>query len=205
LLSRKSLKSEFYFYLYNKIMFLIIGLGNPTAKYNNTRHNLGFMVIDNLASTLKTSKTEIDSKKRVVWFKKRIKEILIGAKPLTYMNESGIAVKTLLDEFKIDPDNLVVVHDDLDLEVGRLKIKKGSSSGGHLGIESIIEKIGTRNFIRFRIGIGRPPKRKKPSEFVLEPFKKNEIEDIEFAIQKATDAIINLVKFGLEKTIGKYN
>lgn len=185
-------------------MFLIVGLGNPEYEYEYTRHNFGFLVIDALKERLIIRKPAKDSIS--VWNETKINRTnLIIAKPLTFMNESGRAVKLLLKKFKLMADNLIVVHDDLDLELGKIRIKKGSSGGGHLGVDSVIENIGTSNFIRIRLGIGRPPGRKNPAVFVLEQFKKGEKETVEFAIHKGADAILDLVKMGLEEAMNKYN
>jgi len=177
-------------------MFLVVGLGNPSSEYENTRHNFGFMAIKALAQKLEIAPQDISAEKMMAatWFKAETEGVqLIAAKPSAYMNESGLAVKNLLKKFRLEVDNLMIVHDDLDLELGQVKIKKGSSSAGHLGVESVINHLGTRDFYRVRLGIGRPPGKKDPSVFVLENFRKAEMETVEEVAFQAADAIIELV------------
>jgi len=189
-------------------MFVVIGLGNPTYEYEDTRHNFGYLLIDELISRYKVPKKDIitDSQIGVVRTEVNLENNrLILAKPLTYMNNSGLAVKNLLKKFDVSPDNLIVAYDDLDLALEQTRIKKGGSGGGHLGVDSIIENLGSQDFFRLRLGIGRPPKRIDPADFVLEPFKKAELENVQFALTKGVDAIIDLVKFGLKYVMNKYN
>lgn len=185
-------------------MFLVIGLGNPGIEYENTRHNIGFDVADELALRFSANETN-DKYTKSTYFIIKNEAQLVCAKPITFMNKSGFSVKTLLQKYDIGYDHLIAVHDDLDLELGQIKVKFGGSSGGHLGVDSIISSIGTQKFYRIRIGIGRPQGRKDPSVFVLEPFRKNEIDEKDIAIKKAADAILDIITLGLEPTMNKYN
>ncbi len=168
-------------------MILVVGLGNPGKKYEKTRHNVGARAIDEL---------EVLDLKNVIL-----------AKPKTFMNESGKAVKPLIEKYKIKPEDLIVIHDDIDLPLGKIRIVKNRGSAGHKGVESIIRELKTENFIRFRIGIqpqsGKP---KNPENFVLQKFNKEEEKIVkEEVIKKIAEASELFLKEGLEKTMTKYN
>ncbi len=183
-----------------------MGLGNPGEKYELTRHNVGFLVIDALAGRFKVDQKDVHVQKKITsWFEINDEINLVCAKPLTYMNDSGRSSKFLTNKFGIEIGNIVAIHDDLDLPLGKIRLKKGGSSGGHQGINSIVKYMGSNDFYRVRIGIGRPNGRKDPADFVLEDFKKDEITEIEFAVQRAADAILDLIKTGLEAAMSKYN
>ncbi|MEJ5226860.1 aminoacyl-tRNA hydrolase [Thermodesulfovibrio sp.] len=185
-------------------MTLIIGLGNPGRKYSQTRHNVGFMVIDNLAKRYGVSFVEK-------------KEYLIGighvdgrrialVKPQTYMNLSGVAVKKLVDKTILEnlPQSIIVIHDDLDLPVGKMKIKRNGSSGGHKGIQSIIENLGTKDFIRVKIGIGKDPGI-DVSDYVLKPFSKEQKPLVKEKILQAADSVVTILNEGVDKAMSIYN
>ena len=161
-------------------MLLIVGLGNPGSKYNQTRHNIGFMALDYLATkanaVFKASKWASELVKTSLW-----SEQLLLAKPTSYMNLSGVPVSRIASFYQISPDQIVVIHDDLDLEVGRIKIVCDRGSGGHNGIRSITEQLGTRKFIRMKIGVGRPPEHVSPASFVLSRFREEELVTIKQA------------------------
>jgi PTH1 family peptidyl-tRNA hydrolase len=158
-------------------MLLIVGLGNPGRKYVLTRHNIGFIAVDHLAEkggeAFKESKWDADLVKISLWSKP-----FLLAKPSSYMNLSGGPVSSISTYYRIPPERIVVIHDDLDLEVGRVKIVCGRGAGGHNGIKSLIEHLGTRDFIRFRVGIGRPPEKMPPASFVLSKFTDQELTAI---------------------------
>ncbi len=158
-------------------MLLIVGLGNPGRKYNQTRHNIGFMVLDYLAeeagAVFKESKWDADFVKTNLWSNPHLL-----AKPTSYMNLSGRPVNRIASYYQIEPEQIVVIHDDLDLDVGRVKIVCGRGAGGHNGIKSIIEHLGTREFIRVRVGIGRPEGQMPPASFVLSKFGNEELVNI---------------------------
>ena len=183
---------------------LIVGLGNPGLQYRYTRHNAGFMVAQALAEKL-----DINLKR--VKFRCQFGEgkpdgtPLIIAKPLTYMNESGSAVSSLLRYFKVPLERLLVIHDDLDLPLGVLRLRPGGGSAGQRGMQSITEKLGTNAFPRLRFGIGRPPGRMDPADYVLEKFGTSEQELLKMTLDQATSAALSFVRDGLEKAMNLYN
>ncbi len=173
-------------------MILIVGLGNPGKKFQKTRHNLGFRVVDKLRF-LKDKK-------------------IILAKPQTFMNLSGKAVKSLMTKYKVPPLNLWVIHDDIDLPLGKIRISKGRGAAGHKGVESIIEELKTKNFIRLRIGIQPTAAVEKPSTraklgagLVLQKFNKDEERIVKKIIKKSAEAIEFALTQGIEKTMSRYN
>jgi len=179
-------------------MWIIVGLGNPGKIYSQTRHNLGFMVVDRVAELLSFPPWK---KKNDCVFTTHKESGLMLVKPMTYMNRSGQAVAEIV---RYNPViELVVVHDDLDLPVGAIKIRQKSSSGGHKGVASIIEYLKRQDFIRIKIGIGRSGG--SVEEYVLSPFKQDEIPLIKETIQKASEAVCLLCREGLEKAQNLYN
>ncbi len=192
-------------------MLLIIGLGNPGQKFQKTRHNLGWLVLDLLQKRLReeysfsTWKKSNKFKAEVSKGKIKNKKIVL-AKPLTFMNLSGQAVKSLASFYKIKPKNLFVVHDDVDIPLGKIRIVKNRGTAGHKGIQSIIRELGTKNFARLRIGIkSGNSKPKNVEKFVLLKINGNNKKNIEEAIGKTTEAIEKIIKEGLEKTMNKFN
>ncbi len=170
-----------------KALKLLVGLGNPGREYEQTRHNVGFMVIDELAKrwNLSYNQTKFNG-----LFSSHIvgTEKVILCKPLTYMNLSGECVRPLMDYFKMDIDDLLVIYDDLDLPVGKIRLRVKGSAGGHNGIKSLIHHLGTDQFKRIRIGIGRPQNGQKVTDYVLGRFISEEQPDIQHAIIRAADA-----------------
>jgi len=192
-------------------MVIIVGLGNPGEKFKNTRHNIGFMAVDFFAKKNNFPEFELSKKynslisERPSDTAQREQNILL-AKPQTFMNESGKAVKKIISNFKFQISNLVVVHDDIDLPIGKLKIIKERGSAGNKGVESIIKNIGNENLIRFRIGI--QPKTGKPENtesFVIKNFTGEEQEIINQILSKITNALDFFIENGLEKTMNEYN
>lgn len=181
-------------------MKFIIGLGNPGKKYSKTRHNLGFMVLDNFAehNSLKWK----EYKDRAVISKGYD---FVVVKPTLFVNRSGEAIIPLIKKYNPEFDKIFVVHDDLDIDFGRTRIKKGGSSGGHNGVESIIETLGTNEFCRMRIGIGRPPSDIDAVDFVLSNFTKEEAGKMRVVILRATDAVSVFIEYGLQKTMNLFN
>lgn len=186
---------------------LLLGLGNPEKKYRFTRHNIGFMVLDAFARRYAFPAFSLAQKSHSLVAQDFIEhQKIILAKPQTFMNNSGVAVKSLTKNYKLKTKNLVVVHDDIDLPLGRIKISVGSGSAGHKGVESIIEALGTKDFARLRIGI--QPKVGKPEqveEFVIQRFSKTESQGVRQIIQNACDALDTLLTKGVEKAINEYN
>jgi peptidyl-tRNA hydrolase, PTH1 family len=183
---------------------LIAGLGNPGKEYRFSRHNLGFMVVDELARARKAGR---------FWprFNGRSASVKIGGeeiallKPYTYMNLSGESVARAMKAFRVDPEGLIVIHDDLDLAPGRLKIAFGGKSGGHKGIESIIARIGSRDFYRIRLGIGKPGSTGDGADYVLGWFEGEERETAEQMINDACAAVETLIRDGLEKAQNRFH
>lgn len=183
-------------------MWIIIGLGNPGKTYSHTRHNLGFMVVDHVAELLSFP---IWNKKNFYLFTKHnVDETrLMLVKPLTYMNRSGQAVFEII-RYSQYIEEIVVVHDDLDLPVGAIRIRKKGSAGGHKGVASIIEHLKSQDFIRVKVGIGRSESI-PVDKYVLSPFDKNEIHLVQESIKEASEAVCLLWKEGLEKAQNVYN
>lgn len=181
-------------------MWAIIGLGNPGKRYSHTRHNAGFMVIEESWTpfTLKEYPLYLAARGSIGG-----EEVLL-IEPLTFMNNSGLAVRELMRKHNIPPERLIVIHDDIDMETGRLKIRKGGSSGGHRGIESVIAETGARDFIRIKIGIGRDEDM-EPEEYVLRKFKKEEKPVIEETVETAVEAVAFILKEGLQPAMNRYN
>jgi len=188
-------------------MNLITGLGNPDKQYNNTRHNIGFKTIERLVQRTSFPKLS-KSKKFKSYLAKGIlanKEV-VCQKPTTYMNNSGRAVKKVAGYYNIPPENIVVIHDDLDLPLGEMKISKNRGHGGHNGVISVIEKLGTKNFIRIRLGIDsekRAPGQGK--KFVLQKFNKKENKTVEEVTKNAAQAIEIFLKEDLNAAMKKFN
>ncbi len=186
-------------------MILIIGLGNPGEKYKNTRHNIGFRVVDKFKKINNFPEFKLSKKFSSLaseGFVDSRKVILL--KPQTFMNKSGRAVKSLINFYKTK--DLFVVHDDIDLPLGKIKIAKSRGAAGHKGVEYIIKEVGTKNFIRFRIGIQPTNLKPKNTErFVLQKFSKEEEKVIKKVIKKTVEAIELIFKKGLEKAMSKYN
>lgn len=168
-------------------MKLIVGLGNPGSQYDRTRHNIGFEVIDQLADRFNVQLNESKYKGLYsVMHKGNQKVILL--KPLTYMNLSGDCIRPLMDYYKVPIENVVVIYDDLDLPVGRIRLRQKGSAGGHNGIKSIIQHLGTEKFNRIRIGINRPPEGMKVPNYVLGKFSKEDWHEMQSVVQTCADA-----------------
>jgi len=189
-------------------MILIVGLGNPGEKYADSRHNLGFMVLDELArKMLPLTKTKWQENKKFnsqfIIFNSQF--ILI--KPQTMMNASGFAVAKIAAFYHIEPAEIWVIHDDVDLPLGKIKIRLGGGSGGHRGIDSIIEQLGTDKFVRFRLGIGGANRGKDRllEKYVLKSFTANETSKVKQTIKKATAAIKLALDEDLEKAMNRFN
>lgn len=170
-----------------KIMKVFVGLGNPGRQYEETRHNIGFMVIDELADKWNIPLTQ--SKFKGIFGQGTVNgEKVLLVKPLTYMNLSGECVRPLLDFYKLDVEDLVVIYDDLDLPAGKLRLRQKGSAGGHNGIKSLIQHLGTQNFNRIRMGIDRPKNGPSISDYVLGKFHAEERPAIDDSVKKAAEA-----------------
>jgi len=193
------------FYFRGKVMYLLVGLGNPGEKYEKTRHNIGFLVIDKLVSRWGFS-LEKDVKTTSFvgkgFFKDR-KVCLI--KPMTFMNNSGVAIKKFVDFFKIELENILVIYDDLDLPLGKIRLRQQGSSGGHNGMKSVILHLATTKFKRLKIGIGRPKNTIPINTYVLQPFLENELVSVLDSLDKAVLAIETFILEDFNVAMTKFN
>lgn len=185
-------------------LFLLIGLGNRGRKYRNNRHNVGFMILDRLASRLGLSFDRLELK-ALVAKGQAFGSRLILAKPQTYMNESGIVVRALVRFYKVPMSNLLVAYDDVDLPFGTLRLRPSGGSAGQKGIKSIIDQLGDQSFPRLRFGIGRPPAHMEAAEYVLQDFNKAEAEQLSPLLDRAVDAILSFVENGIDRAMNLYN
>ena len=191
-------------------MIIIMGLGNPGGKFKNTRHNAGFMAVDffakknNFPEFKKSRKYELLISERPFDTAQDEQNILL-AKPETFMNESGRAAKKLTAHYKLPTENLIVVHDDIDLPLGKIKFSKKVSSAGHKGVDSIIKSLKTNNFIRLRIGVNASDEKIKAEKIVIKKLLKEESEVLQKAIEESVKALDYLVNNGLEKTMHEFN
>ena len=183
---------------------MIVGLGNPGDKYKDTRHNTGFLVIEKLAAYYSIKMKE-ESSLYLSGKGKISGEDVTLAMPVTYMNRSGDGVRELMRYYKLLPSDLVLVYDDLDLEAGQMRIKTQGGSGGHNGCASVIAAIGTEDFIRIRVGIGRPAERVDVVGYVLSRFYHAELPLIETAVENAADAVRMIVVNNIVAAMNKYN
>jgi len=183
---------------------IIAGLGNPGAAYDQTRHNLGFRVVDLLARWWKAPSFHDHGFALMTHAKLSEKEVLL-VKPLTYMNRSGIALEKIVCFSGFQTEQLVVAHDDIDLPVGRLRLRKNGGSGGHKGIQSIIERLEDNNFIRVRIGIGKPDTSGETTDYVLTRFTGPEIKIMDAVIERAAHSIEMIMSEGLISAMNTFN
>lgn len=186
-------------------MKLIVGLGNPGKIYLNTRHNIGFCVIKALSQEYKIALRKEKGIKSLSGKGKIGAEDVVLATPLTYMNLSGIAVIGLLKKYRIGFDDLLVVCDDLDLELGKLRIRPFGSAGGHRGLQSVIETLASQEFARLRIGIGRPQEDFDAALYVLKPFNRKEKTQVSQVIARAVSCCEDWVKKGITSTMNSFN
>ena len=185
-------------------MRLIVGLGNPGAQYENTRHNAGFMVLDEVAGKFGIP---VDKNKFDVRYGRGCIEnhAVMLAKPMAYMNRSGWPVQKLAAYYKINSRDLIVVHDDIDLAFGRLKIKEKGGHGGHKGLKSIINAVGEDEFVRLRIGVGRSETGGDVSDHVLGPFLKGEAKQLDAVLDLARDAVVTILTEGSRVGMNRFN
>ncbi len=190
-------------------MKLIVGLGNPGKEYASNRHNIGFMCINHFARLHRISLDKKQARARTGRGTIAGIEVLL-AKPQTYMNLSGFSVNQLAGKNQIDLADLIVVHDDLDLTLGKIRVRQGSSAAGHNGVKSLIACLGSQDFVRIRVGISRPQLGKEVSEetvkdYVLGDFDSGDRQIIDEVIQRVSDALLSLITEGLVTTMNKFN
>lgn len=185
-------------------MKLVLGLGNPGRKYERTRHNLGFLVVDQLASgnRIAVNKRKYNS---LIGDWQRDGEKVLLVKPQTYMNHSGGAVRNLFRYLPVAVKDLVVIHDDLDLPFGRIRIRQKGGAGGHRGVLSILEALGDQGFLRVRVGVGRPPQGMDPTDYLLQPFSPEEQVLLEGVVSKAAQAVETLLHKGPHRAMEAFN
>src|SRR3954451_8662737 len=185
-------------------LWLVVGLGNPGPSYAGNRHNVGFMVVDLLAERMgarfKAHKGRADTVEG-----RLAGERVVLAKPKCYMNESGGPVASLRDFFKVPVERIVVVHDELDIPFASLRLKRGGGDGGHNGLRSATSALGSKEYLRVRFGVGRPPGRQDPADFVLREWSGAERKDLGYHVDRAADAVEALLADGLEKTQNAYH
>ena len=185
-------------------LYLVVGLGNPGREYKENRHNVGFMLVDRLSVRLDARNMKVQSKAIVIstqWEGRK----LILAKPQTYMNLSGTSVQGLLHFYKLPVENLLVVHDDLDLPFGTLRIRPGGGPGGQKGVDDVIYRLGTQEYARLRIGIDRPPGRMDPAHYVLQDFPSKELIALSQILDRAADAVQTWIVEGINAAMNKFN
>lgn len=183
---------------------LVVGLGNPGVEYAISRHNAGFLTVDLLGENLRATywKDEAGAKVAVV----RMGDgDLVLAKPQTFMNVSGASIRKLIEYYEIDLAEMIVVHDDIDLAPGRVTCKRDGGHGGHNGLRSIHEKLGTDAYLRVRVGVGRPPGRMDPADWVLQPLRGAALEEFSDSIPSAAQAVIHILEHGIDSAMQEYN
>ncbi|MDI9479565.1 MAG: aminoacyl-tRNA hydrolase [Syntrophomonadaceae bacterium] len=183
-------------------MKVIVGLGNPGPRYKDTRHNVGFQTLEELARRHPVQRQESRFDAIIAHLQIKQEKVFL-LKPLTYMNLSGKAVRALIAYYKIDLKDIIVIYDDMDLPVGNLRIRSAGGTGGHRGMTSLVENLGTREFARIRIGIGRPPH--EAIDWVLGRFSPEEKPLISNAVARAADAVETWIANGIEKAMNEYN
>jgi PTH1 family peptidyl-tRNA hydrolase len=186
------------------VTWLIIGLGNPGNSYRLTRHNVGFRVVERFARGQGIQFNKRRGGAQIGEGRVGAKRVIL-AKPLTYMNKSGVSVRRLIEGLKIPLDRFVVVHDDLDLACGRIKIKKRGGHGGHKGVQSIIEQLGSADFLRVKVGIGKPRDPDEGADYVLSPFAAKERALVKESVEQAVEAIEAIIVSGKDKAMNAYN
>lgn len=184
--------------------FLIVGLGNPGPRYAATRHNIGFAVVELLALRMGAKFKAHKSRCEIVEARLGGTPVVL-AKPLSYMNESGGPLNSAARFFKVPVERIIVVHDDLDLAFGTLRLKRGGGEGGHNGLRSTTSALGSKEYERVRFGIGRPPGRQDPADYVLREFTSAERKELSFLVDRAADATEALVADGLEAAQNTYH
>lgn len=185
-------------------LYLIVGLGNPGPQYSRNRHNLGFQILDVLAGRHGLSFNQARYKSLIAEGRIASKPVLL-VKPMTYMNLSGEAVGPIVRAYQVPPERLLIVYDDMDLPPGKLRLRSKGGSGGHRGLESVIRALGTNEFPRLRVGIGRPPGKMSPVEYVLQNFSPEEEEIMAVAREEAADAIETWLTEGIHKAMDRFN
>lgn len=185
-------------------MYLIVGLGNPEGEYANTRHNMGFNVINKIANEYKIQVIQ-NKFEGLFWMGQIEGEKVILLKPQTFMNDSGKSVIQFKNFYKIPEENVIVIYDDIDLEPGKIRIRKKGSPGSHNGMKSVTQCVGTTNFPRVRVGIGSPEHKGDLINYVIGKIPKDKISELEEGVEKAKEATIEILKNGVDVSMNKFN
>lgn len=188
----------------SSLQYLIVGLGNPGREHRENRHNVGFMLVDRLAARLDTTFSRVESKALVTKAEYRGRRIVL-AKPQTYMNLSGQATGALVRFYKVPVENLLVAYDDVDLPLGTIRLRAEGSSAGQKGMSSIIERLGTQEFPRLRLGVSRPPGRMEAAAYVLQDFARGELDLLSQTLDRAVEAALLFVTEGIERAMNQFN
>ena len=185
-------------------MFLVVGLGNPGSQYEFTKHNVGFLTVDYLADKLNIKINKL--KFKGLFAKEKIEnEDVVLLKPQTYMNLSGESVRDFANFFKIPPENIIVVVDDVDLPMGKIRIRKKGSAGTHNGMKSIIYQLQSDNFIRIKVGLEKEDRKDDLADYVLKGFSKDEVPIMEESMERAAKAVLEILKKGPDVAMNKFN
>lgn len=185
-------------------IYLVVGLGNPGREYRNTRHNMGFLALDHLAAHWSITTLKVQGKAIISTGQYAGNKVIL-AKPQTYMNLSGQAVSALMNFYKVPLEHLLVIHDDVDIPFGTIRIRPGGGFGGQKGVGSIIEKLGTQEFARMRLGVGRPPGQMDTANYVLQSFSKEDEEFLQSVFAKSDEAVETFISEGLNTAMNRFN
>ncbi len=184
--------------------WLVLGLGNPGESYANTRHNAGAMVVERLADRLGARLKRSHQRAEVAEARDGDARVVL-ARPTGYVNESGGPASLLARYYKVPLERLIVVHDDIDLAAGKLQVRRGGGTAGHNGLKDIVKALGGPGFLRVRLGVGRPPGRQDPADYVLEPIPKRLAEDFGVLVERGADAALDLLRLPLERVQDRHN
>jgi len=185
-------------------IYLVVGLGNPGREYRNTRHNMGFLALDHLAAHWSITTLKVQGKAIISTGQYAGNKVIL-AKPQTYMNLSGQAVSALMNFYKVPLEHLLVIHDDVNIPFGTIRIRPGGGFGGQKGVGSIIEKLGTQEFARMRLGVGRPPGQMDTANYVLQSFSKEDEEFLQSVFAKSDEAVETFITEGLNTAMNRFN
>jgi peptidyl-tRNA hydrolase, PTH1 family len=184
--------------------WLVIGLGNPDDEYAGTRHNAGAMVVARLAERAGAKLKRSRNRAQVAEIRDGDERVVL-ARPTSYVNESGGPASLLARWYKTPVERIIVVHDEIDLAAGKLQVRRGGGTAGHNGLKDVVKALGSPEFLRVRIGVGRPPGRQDPADYVLEPVPKRQAEDFAVLLERAADATMDLVHLPLERAQDRHN
>jgi peptidyl-tRNA hydrolase, PTH1 family len=187
------------------VRWIVVGLGNPGEEYQATRHNIGAMLVDHLASTNGVGFSRHKSRNDVADLRLSSGSILVLTKPHSYMNTLGSNVRALCDFYSVTAAHVIACHDELDIDFATLRLKFGGGENGHNGLKSMTSSLGTNEYFRLRLGIGRPPGRQDPADFVLRRFASSEREELPQFLDRAADALLALIEDGLQSAQSKFN